>query len=199
MGRKLTQEEVSIRIETFYKENVILISEYRNKRSKIKLRCLDCDYEWTTTAQNILYRDNPIANRRCPNCGDSNELRKNGQYFTCSYCGKTLYRSQSDIDKNKTGLWYCSRECGNLHKNKLREESGEWKESQNYRRRAFEIYRHECLICGWDEDERILEVHHLDSDRTHNEIENLSILCPTCHRKITLGYYQLQGDMLIPL
>ena len=50
------------------------------------------------------------------------------------------------------------------------------------------------MVCGWDEDERILEVHHLDENREHNDISNLSILCPTCHRKITLGYYVLTND-----
>lgn len=71
-------------------------------------------------------------------------------------------------------------------------ESGEWDISiNNYRNRAMNFYEQKCLCCGWNEDPRILEAHHIDSDRANNQIDNLCLLCPTCHRKITLGYYIL--------
>ena len=62
----------------------------------------------------------------------------------------------------------------------------------NYRRNAFLSYPHKCDICGWNEDERISEVHHLDEDRNNNKIENLRILCPICHKKLTLHLYSYQ-------
>lgn len=52
-------------------------------------------------------------------------------------------------------------------------------------------------ICGWDEDTRILEVHHINSDRSNNDLSNLMILCPICHTKITLGYYKIHNDTLV--
>lgn len=61
----------------------------------------------------------------------------------------------------------------------------------NYRKKAFDNYEHKCAVCGWNEDEDILEVHHIDENREHNDLENLKILCPICHRKITSGKYQL--------
>lgn len=73
-------------------------------------------------------------------------------------------------------------------------ESGEWDDSSNYRLRAMSNLPHRCMVCGWDEDERILEVHHINENRQNNELENLVILCPTCHRKITLGYYSLDME-----
>ena len=45
------------------------------------------------------------------------------------------------------------------------------------------------------EDDEI--VHHIDENREHNELNNLTILCPTCHRKITLGYYKLIDNKLV--
>ena len=60
-----------------------------------------------------------------------------------------------------------------------------------YRERAFNEYPHKCAVCGWNEDEDILEVHHIDSNTSNNSLDNLIILCPTCHRKITLGKYEL--------
>ena len=70
----------------------------------------------------------------------------------------------------------------------------------DYRKIAFNDYEHKCAVCGWNEDERILEVHHIDSNRENNEIDNLIILCPTCHRKITLHYYKLiDRELLVPI
>lgn len=38
-----------------------------------------------------------------------------------------------------------------------------------------------CIRCGLDES-KILEVHHKDRDRTNNELENLEVICPNCHK-----------------
>jgi hypothetical protein len=54
-----------------------------------------------------------------------------------------------------------------------------------------------CAVCGYDEDVRILEVHHKDEDHSNNDLNNLCILCPNCHRKITLHYYYLTEDFTL--
>ena len=38
-----------------------------------------------------------------------------------------------------------------------------------------------CDICGWDKATEVLEVHHIDIDRSNNSDDNLQLLCPTCH------------------
>lgn len=196
MAARLTTEEAAQKIKDTYEQNVVLVGEYINKRTPITLHCFDCDHEWTTKAQNVLYNTNNIRYHQCPNCGENSVKRDK---YECAYCGREVYRRPSDVAKNISGKFYCSRECGNLAKNQFREESGEWLNSHStYRKRALQAYPHKCLVCGWDEDERILEVHHIDENREHNEVENLCILCPTCHRKITLGYYYLDGSKLIP-
>ena len=197
MGKNLTTEEVAKRVEDTYEQNVRLIGQYINKRAPIKLHCYDCNYEWDTKAQNILYHPDTVKYHQCPNCGGNSVKR---DVYECAYCGKEVYRRPSEVAKNISGKFYCSRECGNLAKNQFREESGEWLNSHStYRKRAFQAYPHKCLVCGWNEDERILEVHHIDENREHNEVENLCILCPICHRKITLGYYYLEDSKLIPV
>ena len=90
------------------------------------------------------------------------------------------------VIRNLNDKIYCSKECGNRDKNV---NLTNWEDSSNYRRNAFNAYPHKCCICGWDEDERILEVHHLDENRNHNDISNLRILCPICHKKLTLHLY----------
>lgn len=51
----------------------------------------------------------------------------------------------------------------------------------NYRKIAFEFYPPICAYCGFGVPE-ILEVAHLNGDRACNDIENLAILCPNCHK-----------------
>ena len=122
MGKNLTTEEVAKRIEDTYEQNVRLVGEYINKRMPITLHCFDCDYEWDTKAQNVLYNDT-VKYHQCPNCGDNSIQR---YVYECAYCGKEIYRRPSQIAKNISGKFYCSRTCGNLAKNQFREESGEW-------------------------------------------------------------------------
>lgn len=44
-------------------------------------------------------------------------------------------------------------------------------------------------VCGFCPEQEIasLQVHHIDSDPTNNILENLIIVCATCHTKITGG------------
>lgn len=55
----------------------------------------------------------------------------------------------------------------------------------NYRKLAFTHYQQfgqiVCAHCGFGIFE-VLEVAHLDGDRSHNNVANLAILCPTCHK-----------------
>lgn len=153
------------------------------------MRCNDCGAEWETTAANVI-QPSPTGHQ-CPRCRQRVIDEQTKVIVHCAYCGKKLVRAKRLVDKNKSGYFYCSRDHGNKHKNILREENGEFDNSKSYRKRAFSHYSPQCTICHWDEDERILEVHHKDSNRNNNKVENLIILCPNCHRKITLGYYWL--------
>lgn len=38
-----------------------------------------------------------------------------------------------------------------------------------------------CERCGYDKEMRILGVHHKDRNHKNNDLENLEVLCPTCH------------------
>ena len=189
IGRLLSTEEVKNRIRENFIQDVILLGEYKTKRDPIVLFCNDCQWEWSTKASNVLYTEK--GKHHCPSCGNTNANRKTGIIANCSWCGKEVYRKKSRVDINKTGYFYCSIQCGNLHKNSIRRESGEWDKTSNYRKLAFSTKNHECAICGYDEEKRILEVHHIDENRDNNSEDNLIILCPNCHRKITLYIFTL--------
>ncbi|MFH0947644.1 MAG: HNH endonuclease signature motif containing protein [Elusimicrobiota bacterium] len=51
----------------------------------------------------------------------------------------------------------------------------------NYRKMAFESYNILCAHCGFGIPS-VLEVAHVDGDRNNNEVNNLVILCPNCHK-----------------
>ena len=52
-----------------------------------------------------------------------------------------------------------------------------FRDNQNYLRENIT----KCQICGKECDR--LEVHHLDGDHGNNELDNLSLICPSCHKK----------------
>jgi len=51
----------------------------------------------------------------------------------------------------------------------------------NYRKVAFEKYPPLCAHCGFGIRD-VLEVAHIDGNRSHNDVKNLVILCPNCHK-----------------
>jgi hypothetical protein len=51
----------------------------------------------------------------------------------------------------------------------------------NYRKRAFAHYDPVCAHCGYGIPD-VLEVAHVDGNRQNNDISNLVILCPNCHK-----------------
>jgi hypothetical protein len=59
----------------------------------------------------------------------------------------------------------------------------------NYRKLAFAHYEQlgqvVCAHCGFGIRD-VLEVAHLDCDRANNDVANLVILCPTCHKMLDL-------------
>lgn len=159
-----------------------------------KITTLFCEkhkIEFETNYENV--RKNQKPHHVCPLC-KKEDKNKNKVLIKCDYCGKEFYRNPNKIkDFN-----FCCRECkdkaqrvysGNKF-NHLRPKHYSI-EPKNYREQAFYYYPHKCAICGRNEDEDILEVHHIDNDRENNDLKNLIILCPICHRKLTSNKYEL--------
>jgi len=57
----------------------------------------------------------------------------------------------------------------------------------NYRKLALEHYHDRlfCAHCGFGIP-AVLEVAHLDGCRQNNDVRNLVLLCPTCHKMLDL-------------
>ena len=186
MGKALTQQEFEERVKQYTNDTVKVISKYINRRTKVTIQCKTCGYTWEISPQSLC----PNTTRQfnfigCPEC--------KYDIVKCDFCGKSFKRLKSRlITDNKTGKIFCSKECGNKYKNTF---VTNYENAADYRRNAFLKYPHKCCICGYEEDERILEVHHLDENRNNNHIDNLRILCPNCHKKITLHLFSFEELM----
>lgn len=176
MRKSLSQEEFQKRFDNYTQGAVTLLSTYVNKKTKVKIKCNTCGYEWEVSPASIMYHEN-YSFKGCPECKYT--------LCECGYCHKTFKRLKSELSEQN----FCSLECGNKYKNIIR---SDFNNGVYYRRNAFLQYEHKCAVCGWDKDERVLEVHHIDENRDHNEISNLIILCPTCHKYLTLHLYSLE-------
>lgn len=120
----------------------------------------------------------------CLNCGK--ELHK-GQYKYCSSLCQQEYQRKEYIKKVNNG-----EESG------LKKSGNTTKISGSIRTYLFKKYDNKCQKCGWGEINPTtgkcpLEIHHKDGNRTHNDLDNLELLCPNCH-SLTPNYKYLNSQ-----
>jgi hypothetical protein len=100
----------------------------------------------------------------CPNCSKEFTVfsnRDGNKKVTCSHSCANKYFSWKQGAKNYTGA----------------------SDSVNYRDILFNYLKDNnipigCVVC---EELEVLDVHHIDEDRSNNEVDNLIVLCPTHH------------------
>ena len=106
----------------------------------------------------------------------------------CKYCGKELVKKrysngclESDLQLSRRV--YCDRDCMSKMFVKVGKTNQENRvahaTSRAINRRIMK--KTECEICG---KTGRLDVHHKDGDYTNNTVENLQVLCRSCHMKI---------------
>ena len=66
-----------------------------------------------------------------------------------------------------------------------------------YRDKALEFYGEKCEICGYSEHKEALQVHHIDSDRENNTMDNLIVLCANHHALLTLKVAILENRQFL--
>lgn len=108
----------------------------------------------------------------------------NGKFVHCFICNKEVYRSLDKLNHSKSGKYFCTRTCQTNWRNSIyiEERSANWKNGKrSYRKMLFrrDLIK-KCVLCDI-KDKRLIVVHHKDSDRSNNDISNLSCLCLNCH------------------
>jgi hypothetical protein len=104
------------------------------------------------------------------------ELRiiyKNKTNKRCCKCGKLINKSSN----------FCKRRITGKKGVNLANKNGQWNggSSPSYHKRLIRKYYNKCQIC----DGIIkLNTHHIDGNRKNNKLNNLSLLCSSCHSSI---------------
>lgn len=155
----------------------------------ITRNCLNCQDLFSTRQIDVDRGHGKFCSRKC--CGEFNGPLKivvHENNVKCAWCALDFYMRPSSQKNSKSGLFFCTRE----HKDAAQRIDG-LKElhlphygsgdgSSSYRAKAFRELPNVCARCGWCEYLEVLEVHHIDKNRANNNIDNLEILCPTCHQ-----------------
>ena len=95
--------------------------------------------------------------------------------MTCDYDGCTNKRRNKGKVKGRS---ISGRFCDKHHRYRL---------SNNKGQRRY-IDNSTCSRCGWDE--AMCDRHRIDPDKGYY-LENVAVLCPNCHRLITLNLITL--------
>lgn len=194
MKKCMTQKAFEETIISKYGNKYNVITEYTGRDNLVTIQCNKHNIQFSTRAENVIKRNR--NNDVCPLCKKENALKVDKVKLHCDLCDTEFFRYEKHLNNSKSGYVFCSRKCKDEAQ---RIENGFLDMLPNhytnyrkkYRTTAFDNYEHKCAVCGWNEDERILEVHHIDGNRSNNTKENLIILCPICHTKISLSYYNL--------
>ncbi|MBI5369682.1 HNH endonuclease [Candidatus Uhrbacteria bacterium] len=100
----------------------------------------------------------------------------------CTICGTPILAGAN----KKT----CSRRCANKQRTGLLYKLNRPKDKVIYQKglkmRLMDERGKKCQRCGYD-NEKILNVHHINRDRKHNDLKNLELICPNCHAEEHYG------------
>ena len=107
---------------------------------------------------------------------------KNRVEVYCSNCNKKLLRTTRELNKSVNKIYFCDNLCKNRHLIKRR-----WDKDTKvkcHKSRRFEVInrcKKLCINCGYKDDIKMLDIHHLDGNHQNNEYINLASVCVWCH------------------
>jgi hypothetical protein len=130
-----------------------------------------------------------MGGKYCSNaCQYIGQIR--GNFIPCCICSKEIWKTPAQIKHSQSKKFFCSKSCQTLWRNQLYigERHSNWVNDmhayQSIIRRSGILER--CNHCRLT-DKRVLIVHHIDRNRTNNNVNNLMWLCRNCHYLIHEG------------
>lgn len=100
----------------------------------------------------------------------------NRKEVPCVACGKPIL---AGLNKKS-----CSRACSNRYREGIKYKIGRPRDKTQraylLKLRLLEQRGAKCERCDYNKTE-VLQVHHKDRNRDHNELNNLELICPNCH------------------
>lgn len=172
------------------KEGFYILDKQNRKRIARYKICEFCGKEFIVEERALLRGQGRFCSNEC-----SSRSRRIRVEVQCDVCGKTFERTNKHLkNSKKTGFHFCSRKCKGIAQSFYGPEELSLVRpdhydtgATSYRKRAFDSYGRKCIVCGYDEYERVLDVHHIDGNRDNGDIHNLIVLCPIHHAMVTRG------------
>jgi len=174
-------------------------------KSKFRVRrtyCKDCGNQYSRDWRNR------IGNEHDNKFHKEHKVSSKWLDVTCSVCGVAFSKRVSEIKKMKPGAVHCcSKECRYKHTSKLLGGDGTFVVGGKYnkikkygrlwykqKKLCLERDDYTCQCCG---DTKLLEVHHWEpySISFDNSLDNLVVLCKSCHQEkhreyVREGFYE---------
>ncbi len=118
----------------------------------------------------------------------------------CAGCNALIFRTNSQRKKSLSGLFFCTKACGN--KFKIASKLKKWRvlSPKNHRSRKEEIFKaanYTCQKCGYNKDKRMLDLHHHDGNHSNNNWSNLRCVCVWWHTKHHRSVEQIDLPVII--
>lgn len=158
---------------------------------EMEIPCKECGLVFIGRASDVKRGHAKFCSRTCSatyNAWKKSNLSKTA-FLICAWC-KVSFSRKGGNKTSKSGLVFCCRE----HKDVAQRVESGIKAIQpphygtsphlhDYRHYAMTNMPNACNRCGYDKYVGILEVHHINRDRSNNSLSNLEILCPNCHQE----------------
>ena len=132
------------------------------------------------------YAPKHVTKRFC-SCRCAAQAKSTKTKVPCAWCGNEFLIRPKRLRAAKSGLVFCKRRCKDTAQrlDGLSEiqpsHYGKGGSAQGYRKQAFRLYGAHCRRCGYDRFRRMLDVDHIDGDRSNNDQRNWQVLCVWCH------------------
>lgn len=142
----------------------IISSEYDGRLRRLFARTCE-------TCGKTIYAPKHVNRRFCDkNCRGQADRKQ--VEVKCAWCAADFSIPANRVGKTKSGLYFCKRECKDRAQrldgfSELHPSHYGTGKSNAYRVRAIRTYGARCCQCGYHHDVRMLDVDHIDSNRTN--------------------------------
>lgn len=99
----------------------------------------------------------------------------------CNFCGKEIKKTIRQLRLSKKGLHFCNNKCKNIFIARIKRDYENPKDHRSRRHRIISESNNQCQKCKYNEDVRMLDLHHVDGNHKNNNWSNLRCLCVWCH------------------
>jgi hypothetical protein len=156
-------------------------------------RCKECGKEFASPIRDLKRGRGLLCSLSCSAKYGNKKRKPTGVKQICSTCGKTIYRTRTRVNRNKTKRFYCNRECkrkAELNGNQKRKHFGS--QRKRHLERKQELLNKIGVRCQYPScelelfnDRKLIDIHHFAENLDHSKTV---LLCPYHHRLADKGY-----------